>query len=47
MFVFIIFVALTHISEIFDIDIQNLDTLAIRDRYYLKPKENGPQKQIF
>ena len=50
MFVIIIFVALTHISvvaEIFDIDIQNLDILAIRDRYYLKPKENGPQKQIF
>ena len=49
MFVIIIFVALTHISvvaKIFDIDILNLDILAIRDRYYLKPKENGPQKQI-
>ena len=38
MFVFIIFVALTHIcsvvAEIFDIDIQNLDILAIRDRYF-------------
>ena len=51
MFVFIIFVALTHIcsvvAEIFDIDIQNLDILAIRDRYFLKPNENGPQKKKY
>ena len=54
MFVFIIFVALTHIcsvvAEIFDIDIQNLDILAIRDRYFLyflKPNKNGPQKQKY